>query len=213
MSESNDTASELDLGSLPARAARRLLRTANELVELARSSKIGAKSRAMADMLLLDSQRAFVTELHRRFTIRANEGEGGLDSALEALDLIWENVRALRAGASALLHTLSTDEEMVRDHRARFYVESTALLKEGIREVFSADLGHLALPPERLAVLVRVCLEGLVVELAQAQSPEDVAVVDQAYADFRTLFARYVVMGEGTPALEEVHMEPIPLPW
>jgi len=213
MSESDDLLSDLDLGSLPRRAARRLVRTANELVELARSSSIGAKSRAMADVLLLDSQLSFVTELHRRFTSRAHEGDGGLDRALEALDLIWENVRALRSGATALLHTLSSDEAMVRDHRARFYVESTALLKEGIREVFSADLGHLALPPERLAVLVRVSLEGLVVELAQAQTPEEVAVVDQAYADLRTLFSRYVIHGEGSPELEEVRMEPIPLPW
>lgn len=203
---------DLDLRSLPGRAARRLLRTANELVELARNSRIGARSRAMADVLLLDSQFSFVTELHRRFTSRASDGDGGLDSAIEALDLIWENVRALRSGASAMLHTLSSDEEMVRDHRARFYVESTALLEEGIREVFSADLGQLALPPDRMAVLVRVAMEGLVVELAQARTPDDVAVVDQAYADLRTLFARYVLHGEGD-TLEEVRMEPIPLPW
>ncbi len=203
---------DLDLRSLPGRAARRLLRTANELVELARNSRIGARSRAMADVLLLDSQFSFVTELHRRFTSRASDGDGGLDSAIEALDLIWENVRALRSGASAMLHTLSSDEEMVRDHRARFYVESTALLEEGIREVFSADLGQLALPPDRMAVLVRVAMEGLVVELAQARTPDDVAVVDQAYADLRTLFARYVLHSEGD-TLEEVRMEPIPLPW
>lgn len=202
-----------DLSSLPKRAARRLMRAANELVELARSSSLGAKSRAMADIVLLDTQLSFVTELHRRFTVRANQGDGGLGSALEALDLIWENVRALRAGAPALLHTLSNDVEMVRDHRARFYVESTALLKEGIREVFSADLGQLALPPDRLAVLVRVTLEGLVVELAQAKSADDVAVVDQAYADLRTLFARYVLLGDAGPELEEIQMEPIPLPW
>ena len=211
MSESDDL--EAELRSLPRRAARRLLRTANDLVELARTSALGAKSRAMADVLLLDSQLSFVTELHRRFTTRATQGEGGLDSALEALDLIWENVRALRSGATALLHTLSSDQEVVRDHRARFYLESTALLQEGIHEVFSADLGQLALPPERLAVLVRVTLEGLIVELAQARTSEEVAVVDQAYADLRTLFARYVLLGEGAGELEEVRMEPIPLPW
>ncbi|MEM6926946.1 MAG: hypothetical protein AAF602_08470, partial [Myxococcota bacterium] len=167
MSQSDDIA-DLDLGSLPRRAAKRLLRTANELVELARNSAIGARSRAMADVLVLDSQLSFVTELHRRFTMKASEGDGGLDRALEALDLIWENVRALRSGANAMLHTLSSDEELVRDHRSRFYLESTALLEEGIREVFSGDLGALALPPERMAVLVRVAMEGLVVELAQA---------------------------------------------
>lgn len=202
---------ELEVGSLPRRAAKRLLETAEGLVNLARTT--GARSRAMADVLLLDSQQAVFAELHRRFTSQATSGEGGVSSALEALDLMWENVRALRGGATALLHTLSSDDESVQDRRARFYVESTALLEEAIRAVFSADLGHLALPPERLAVLVRVALEGLVVELAQARSAADVAAVDQAYADLRALFERYVVHGEGGPPLEEVSMEPIPLPW
>ena len=197
--------------SLPRRAARRLLGAANDLVNLARTT--GARSRAMADVLLLDSQQAIVAELHRRFTMRPASDEGGLGRGLEALDLMWEAVRALRGGAPALLHTLSSDDESVQDRRARFYVESTALLEEAIREVFSSDLGHLALPPERLAVLVRVALEGLVVELAQARTPDDVAKVDQAYADLRTLFERYVLLGDADSAPEEVSMEPIPLPW
>ena len=156
--------------SLPRRAARRLLATAQDLVNLARTT--GARSRAMADVLLLDSQQAVFAELHRRFTSQKKEGGGGLESALEALDLMWENIRALRAGAPAILHTLSSDDESVQDRRARFYVESTALLEEGICEVFSADLGQLALPPKRMAVLVRVALEGLVVRArASAQSP------------------------------------------
>ena len=87
------------------------------------------------------------------------------------------------------------------------------MLEEAIHEVFASDLGQLALPPDRMAVLVRVALEGLVVELAQATSPEEVAMVDQAYADLRALFERYVLNGDGGPPLEEVRMEPIPLPW
>ena len=201
----------ISVTSLSRRAAQRLLATAGDLVNLARTT--GAKSRAMADVLLLDSQQAVFAELHRRFTRRAEEGEGGLASALEALDLMWENVRALRGGAPALLHTLSSDDESVQDRRAQFYVESTALLESAIRDVFSADLGQLALPPERLAILVRVALEGLVVELAQARTTADVAAVDQAYADLRSLFERYVLLGEAGPSLEEVQMEPIPLPW
>ena len=197
--------------SLPRRAARRLLSTAQDLVNLARTT--GARSRAMADMVLLDSQQAVFAELHRRFTFRADNGDRGLGRALEALDLMWENIRALRGGAPAILQTLTSEDETVQDRRARFYVESTALLEEAIREVFSADLGQLAVPPERMAVLVRVALEGLVVELAQARTPDDVAVVDQAYADLRSLFARYVLLGDEGPALAEVSLDPIPLPW
>ena len=208
---SDDDGDDRTVASLSRRAAQRLLATAGDLVNLARTT--GAKSRAMADLLLLDSQQAIFADLHRRFTQRAEQGDGGLPSALEALDLMWENIRALRGGAPALLHTLSSSDQSVQDRRAQFYVESTALLQEAIRDVFSADLGQLALPPARLAVLVRVALEGLVVELAQARTPSDVAVVDQAYADLRALFERYVVLGEEGPPLEEVSLEPIPLPW
>ena len=210
MSTDDDT--ERGVISLPRRAAKRLLATASDLVSRARDTS--ARSRAMADVLLLDSQSAIFAELHRRFTIPLEEGgESGLARALEALDLMWENVRALRGGAPALLHTLSSSDDTVQDRRARFYVESTALLEEAIRAVFSADLGHLALPPDRLAIMVRVAIEGLVVELAQARTAEDVATVDQAYADLRALFERYVTRGSEAEPLAEVSMEPIPLPW
>ncbi len=211
MSASEEPAPPSGLTSLPRRAARRLLETASDLVSRARAP--GAWSRAMADVLLMDSQQAVFRELHRRFTTGPEAAGGGIEAALAALDLMWENVRELRGGAPAILHTLSNREPPVQDRRAQFYVESTALLEEAIRSVFAADLGALTLPPERLAVLVRVALEGLIVELAQARTPDDVAVVDQAYADLRALFRQYVVHGDEGPAFPELELEPIPLPW
>ena len=82
---------------------------------------------------------------------------------------------------------------LVQDRLDSFYAESTSLLEDAIRHVFAEDLGQLALPPERMAVLVRILLEGLVVELAQARTQEDVAAVDQAFEDARALFARFVL--------------------
>lgn len=205
--------------SLRERAARRLIGTASELVSRARSTAralaVGETRPAeVADVLLLESQQAAFAALHQRFTERADRGQGGLNSALEALDAMWHNVRQLRSGASAILHTLSNPDETVQDRRARFYRDSTRLLEDAIRIVFAADLGQLALPPDRMAVLVRVALEGLVVELAQARTAEDVAATDQAYADLRTLFSRFVLMGDvEAEALEEFRLEPIPLPW
>jgi len=64
-----------------------------------------------------------------------------------------------------------------------------------------------------MAVIVRVVLEGLIVELAQAHDAEDVAIVDQAYADVRALFQRFVLTGEDAPPIEPITLEPIPLPW
>lgn len=198
--------------SLRRRAARRLLDTASGLVTRARMQAAG-KPAEVADVLLLDSQQAAYAQLHRRFVERADRGEGGLASALEALDAMWDTIRQLRAGAPAVLLTLSSANETVQDRRARFYVESTRLLEDAIRAVFKADLGQLAVPPERLAVLVRVSLEGLVVELAQARSAADVAKVDQAYADLRVVFERFVLHGADGPPAEPLALEPIPLPW
>jgi hypothetical protein len=209
---------ESDSGSMRRRAARALLDTASTLVSRAREraeaiAEAGeGRPAAIVDVLLMDSQHAAYVQLHRRFVERAKRGDGGLGSALEALDAMWETIRLLRSGAGAVLHTLSNAEQTVQERRSRFYLESTMLLEDAIRAVFATDLGQLAMPPERVAVLVRVALEGLVVELAQARNAADVAMVDQAYSDFRTLFERTLLPGEAGPA-GEFSLDPIPLPW
>lgn len=192
--------------SLGRRATRRLVDTASRLVNRARMA-----APATADLVLLDTQHAAYVELHRRFTERASRGEAGIGSGLEALDAMWETIRLLRGVAPTVLATLSSGEDAVQARRARFYIESTQLLEDAIRAVLATDLSHLALPPERLAVLVRVVLEGLVVELAQARDAVDVARVDQAYLDLRLLFERFVDAPAG--AVPPLTLEPIPLPW
>ena len=198
------------------RVAKRVLDTASRLVTRARwaaerQAEHGELRPAIiADSVFLDAQQAAYQQIHRRFTERAQRGDGGLPSAMDAFDAMWQNVRQLRAGAPAILLTLTNAE--VQDRRQRFYRESTELLEDAIRSVFAADLGQLALPPERLAVLVRVALEGLVVELAQSRTPEDVARVDQAYADLRTLFQGFL-FPTGAAPMQELVLEPIPLPW
>lgn len=187
------------------RATKRLLDTAGRLARRARAAEP-----TVTDVVLLESQQAAYVQLHRRFKERASRGEGGVGSALEALDAMWETIRLLRGVAPTVLQTLSTSEEQVQARRARFYEESTRLLEDAIRAVLAADLGHLPIPAERLAVVVRVALEGLVVELAQARTNEDVARVDQAYLDLRLLFERFGGLGGAPPSLD---MEPIALPW
>lgn len=199
------------------RAARAVLGTASSIVTLARNqaqalSDLGeARPAAAADLLLLESQHAAYVELHRRFKERAEQGEHGVESALQALDAMWQMIRQLRGGAPAVLQTLTN--EAVQERRARFYRDSTSLLEDAIRFVFATNLGQLALPPQRMAVLVRVALEGLVVELAQARNGEDVAVIDQAYADFRNLFRRFVLDADEGAVDPALPLEPIALPW
>lgn len=200
------------------RVARALVETASQLVTRGRmaaqrEAESGeSRPAAVADAVFMDAQTAAYQQIYRRFTDRAKAGEGGLASAMEALDAMWQNVRQLRGGAPAILLTLSNQE--VSERRQRFYQESTDLLEDAIREVFKTDLGQLAVPPERMALLIRVVLEGLVVELAQAKTADDVARVDQAYADLRRLFEGFVIMGDAAPTpVTELVLEPIPLPW
>ncbi len=200
---------------MPASSSRdRLQRALGRATSLLARTRLREQAAApIRDHLLIEAQQATWRELHRRFTERASRGERGLANALEALDAMWLAIRELRAGAPAVVETLASPHASVRKRLERFYAESTALLEEAIRAVFAEDLGKLAIPPDRMAVLIRIALEGLVVELAQARDDADVARVDQAYADLRGLFERFVILGDASPAVEAVALEPIPLPW
>lgn len=161
--------------------------------------------------LVMQAQRAAFHQMYQRFEERARRGERGLGSALDALDAMWLSVRELHPGAQFVTEVLamSSQDGPVGEQLREFTRESTVLLEEGIRRTFAEQLGALALPPGRMAVVIRVLLEGLAVELARARTAQELAVVDQAYADMRELFRRFVLTPEAGP----VDAEPLPLPW
>ena len=165
------------------------------------------------DQLLIEAQKATYREMHKRFIERAGRGERGLDQAIEAMDAMWRSIRYLRAGAPTIVGTLNSGDDQVQQMVDGFFFESTELLEDAIRAVFSEDLGRLTLPPDRMALLIRVTLQGLIFELAHARTPEQVEVVDAAYADVRTLFERFVLSDAEESTLEPLVLEPIPLPW
>lgn len=170
---------------------------------------------ASKEDLLIEAQRAAFREMHLRFTERARRGEKGLEAALDALDAMWRTVRELRGGAPFIVETLAmaSHDGPLNRRLARFYVESTSLLEDAIRQVFADELDRLAISPDRMAVLIRVLLEGLTVELAQARTDEEAARVDQAYLDFRELFERLVLSGQTLTAPAAQGVAPVPLPW
>jgi AcrR family transcriptional regulator len=166
------------------------------------------------DHLFVETQQAFFRELHRRFSERADRGDGGVVSALEALDAAWEAIRDLHGGAAFVVETLalSNHDSALGRRVADFYDESTALLEDAIAQIFSSDLDQLAVPPERMAVLLRVLSEGLVVELARARTDAELIRVDRAYRDFRDLFGRFV-LGGSQPVDKDALAGPMALPW
>ena len=168
------------------------------------------------EKLLIEAQRLVFRESHRRFAEKTRQGERGLGPALAAFDALWHAVRDLHDGAPFLVETLSLSghEGPLAERLAGFYTECTALLEDGIRRVFDEELDRLTLPPARMAVLIRVCLSGLLVELAQARDASDLAEVEQAYADVRELFQRFVLANsEPSPLDPDGAAEDVPLPW
>jgi len=194
----------------PSSLRARLLGRAAKLI-----SRRGVRDRVAAtrDHLLIESQRATYREMHQRFKERAGRGERGLNSAVEAMDAMWRSIRYLRAGAPTIVGTLNSGDDRTQALVDSFFLESTELLEDAIRAVFVEDLGRLTVPPDRMAVLIRVVLEGLIIELAHARTPAHVAVVDAAYTDVRSLFERFVLSGDEVSSLEPLVLEPIPLPW
>ncbi|NCG17883.1 MAG: TetR family transcriptional regulator [Rhodobacterales bacterium] len=142
--------------------------------------------------LLIEAQRATFRQIHRRFIDRFEQGERGLDPALEALDALFQALLDLHQWAPFMVETMSmaTHDGPLKQDVEAFYQEAMGLLLEGIHNVFEHDLARLAVPPQRLARMVRTGMHGLVVELAIAQTPEAIDDVKQTYADLRRLFAQ-----------------------
>jgi AcrR family transcriptional regulator len=149
--------------------------------------------------LLIEAQRSTFRQIHLRFEERFKRGEHGLDTALEGLDAMWSAVRDMRAWAPFMVETisLSSQQPAVRKHLQAFYSEADDLMEKGVRQAFSEEIGRLALPPERLTRLIRTTLHGLVAELAQAKTPEELGRVDQSYQDYRQLFAAVALLPVG----------------
>lgn len=149
------------------------------------------------DELLLEAQRVAFRRLHDAFDARFEQGDVGLDTALEALDALWESVREIRSWAPFLLETMSLTAQYgpIRRQLDAFYDEVTTLLEDGVRRVFAADADRMSLPPERLALIVRTTVHGLVVELAFARTPQDLARLDQVYQDLRWIFTQVALDG------------------
>lgn len=155
------------------------------------------------DELLLEAQKAAFKRIHDSFTERFEQGDVGMETALEALDALWESVREIRTWAPFLLETMSLTAQYgpIRRQLDTFYEEVMALLEDGVRRVFTADAERMTLPPERLAMIVRTTVHGLVVELAYARSPEDLERLDQLYQDLRWIFSQVALEGPPRPEL------------
>lgn len=145
--------------------------------------------------LLIEAQRATFVQISRRFQDRFDRGDVGLETALEALDALWQALVDMRYWAPFMLETMSlaAQQEPVREQLDAFYDEAMELLNQAIDRAF-ANQEPLLLPTERLARVVRAALHGMVVELAYARTDADIAQLQQTYADLRDIFSQVALM-------------------
>lgn len=159
--------------------------------------------------LLIEAQRATLRQIHLRFEERFSRGEHGLPTALDALDALFGAFKEMHSWAPFMLEILSlaTQQDEVREQVTGFYEEANTLLERGIELAFADDKDKLTIPPARLMALVRTAFHGVIVEMAQARTPEDLAAIDVVYKDMRALFERALL--SGTDAMRELDQHDI----
>jgi AcrR family transcriptional regulator len=147
--------------------------------------------------LLIEAQRATFQRIHTEFEARFESGERGLSTALEGIDALWSAFCDMQAWTPFIVETMSLagQDRPIRPFIDEFYAESTQLLERGIRNVFAEQSTQMVMPPERLAMVIRTALHGLVLELTLARTPRQIDKVNQAYTDLRNMFARVVLDG------------------
>jgi hypothetical protein len=154
-----------DETSLRRRATRRLLDLGARGLTRARLGAEGPGEVA-ADLLLMESQHSVYVQLHRRWTERgAARRRGPAQRARGAGRDVGHGAAAPGGGADGVVDAV----EPAADGHGPAGPGSTSRARSSWRtrsaHVFATDLGQLALPPERLAVLVRgawPCKPGIV---------------------------------------------------
>jgi AcrR family transcriptional regulator len=140
--------------------------------------------------LLIEAQRATFTQIYDRFTGRFQHGERGLETALDAIDSLWEALYEMRSWSPFMVEILSlaAHQKRVRHQVDDFYAETMDILEEGMSRVFSDHTDRLQMPPIRLSRVIRSSLHGLVLELSLCRCHEDLDQVNQTYQDLRMTF-------------------------
>ncbi|MGC6493063.1 MAG: TetR family transcriptional regulator [Myxococcota bacterium] len=145
--------------------------------------------------LVIETHRATFRAVHERFEERFAAGEQGMTTAIDALDALWDVLRELQPFTPFLLATLTraTRDEALAERLASFNAEAATRLELGLIRAFPDQLHALPLPPDRLGRAVRTGLYGLLVELAQARTEQELLAVEQTYQDVRGLLAIVLV--------------------
>ena len=133
-----------------------------------------------------------VLEQVRRFTIGAQASldhfDRTLDQVLSFLESDLDSVMALFE-----LRGVAKRKPGFAERLDRFNDEVLALVTEGIHNTLGPMTARLRVPPDRLARMLRVLLEGLLIDLSFARDPESREKVHETFGDFRRLLSEVIL--------------------
>ena len=122
----------------------------------------------------------------RQFSDASGPSSGQLHAALE------EVMVALEEDLDQMLvlleiHSVTESVPGMRKHLDEFMADVEGLIVEGLRNTLGPAANELALPPERVARMLRTIFHGLVVEMALASNRTTRARVRETFDDVREL--------------------------
>jgi hypothetical protein len=85
------------------------------------------------------------------------------------------------------VHSVAESVPGMRKHLDEFMADVEGLIVEGLRNTLGPAANELALPPERVARMLRTIFHGLVVEMALASNRTTRARVRETFDDVREL--------------------------
>ena len=115
-----------------------------------------------------------------------------LDVALEQVMDFLEN-NAEQISGVLTFHNVAEKHPQVMDHVHHFNLEVVDLVVQAIHNTLGEHVGRLVLPPERLARLLITVFNGLVVDLAFANTDETRALVRRTFNDLQSLISPAVL--------------------
>ncbi len=149
---------------------------------------------ASKEHLLIELQAAHFRQVAGAVRERLAARPPSVESALDALDQVWDSIVATRRQFPFVLEVwrASTQSREVRARLHAFDREMTALLLDGLRRSLGPLAASLPLPPDRLVELLQVAFAGFSLRLFETDRPSRVR---RAFDDFKQLVRGVVFAG------------------
>lgn len=150
---------------------------------------------ASKEHLLLEAQLMLFRDLLEQVRRFASGDEGSLSHFDQTLDQVLAFLESELDSVMALfeLRGVAQRSPGFAERLDRFNQEVIALVTEGIHNTLGPMTSRLRVPPERLARMLRVLLEGLLIDLSFARDDEARRAVHETFGDFRRLLSEVIL--------------------